>query len=59
MISTIMLYQLDMRLRQAKPECADKPFGGKLVILSGDFRNKIQYFLFGQLKFSFEVKFYL
>lgn len=37
MISTTMLKQIDIRLRQANPINAHLPFGGKSIILMGDF----------------------
>ena len=37
MVSTTRLYQIDQRLKQAKPENADLPFGGMSVILMGDY----------------------
>ena len=37
MVSTIMLYQIDRRLRQAKPEYSNQPFGGMSIIMMGDF----------------------
>ena len=37
MISTIMLYQIDERLKQAFPENAHLPFGGISVVIMGDF----------------------
>ena len=33
MVSTTKLYQIDQRLREARPEQADKPFGGISIIL--------------------------
>lgn len=37
MVSSMMMYQIDARLKQAKPENATKPFGGVSVQLMGDF----------------------
>ena len=37
MVSAIQLYQIDQRLREAKPENADLPFGGIHVVMMGDF----------------------
>ena len=37
MVSTTRLYQIDQRLKQARPENADLPFGGISVILMGDY----------------------
>ena len=37
MISPLRLFQIDQRLRQAKPEAADQPFGGVSVIMMGDY----------------------
>ena len=37
MVSAVMMYQIDARLRQAKPEQANWSFGGLSVILMGDF----------------------
>ena len=37
MIGQYTLYMIDARLRQAKPDQADQPFGGVSMILMGDF----------------------
>ena len=37
MVGLYMLYMIDKRLRELKPEAADQPFGGISVILMGDF----------------------
>ena len=37
MVSTVMMHQLDQRLREARPEHASKPFGGISVVMMGDF----------------------
>lgn len=37
MVSTECLYQIDDRLKQAKPEHKSEPFGGVSVQLMGDF----------------------
>ena len=37
MVGSVTLYQMHKRLCEAKPENADKPFGGVSVILMGDF----------------------
>ena len=37
MISSVMLYQIDERLKQAIPENAHLPFGGISVVIMGDF----------------------
>lgn len=37
MVSTTRIYQIDQRLKQARPENADLPFGGISVILMGDY----------------------
>lgn len=41
MISTIMLYQIDARLREAFPENQKQPFGGISVVLMGDFAQLV------------------
>ena len=37
MMSPLRLYQIDQRLRQARPEHSDKPFGNIAIVLMGDF----------------------
>ena len=37
MLSPLRLYQIDQRLRQAKPKKANKLFGGVSIVLMGDF----------------------
>ena len=37
MVSTVMLHQVDQRLREARPEHANEPFGGISVVMMGDF----------------------
>lgn len=39
MVGAITLYQIDQRLREAKPENADLAFGGISVVLMGDFNQ--------------------
>ena len=41
MISTIMLYQINMRLREAFPEKNRQPFGGLSVVMMGDFAQLV------------------
>lgn len=41
MISTVMLYQIDARLREAFPENQKQPFGGISVVLMGDFAQLV------------------
>ena len=37
MVAAITMFQIDKRLREAKPEKADMAFGGLSIILMGDF----------------------
>lgn len=39
MVGAITLFQIDQRLREAKPERADMAFGGISVVLMGDFNQ--------------------
>ena len=39
MIGVGRLNQIHVRLKQAKPEAADQPFGGLTVMLAGDLRQ--------------------
>ena len=41
MISSVMLYQIDMRLREAFPEKMKQPFGGLSVVMMGDFAQLV------------------
>ena len=41
MISTVMLYQIDARLREAFPENQKQPFGGISVVIMGDFAQLV------------------
>ena len=37
MVAAITMFQIDKRLREAKPEKADMAFGGLSIVLMGDF----------------------
>ena len=41
MISSVMLFQINMRLREAFPEKKRQPFGGLSVVLMGDFAQLV------------------